>query len=335
MLQNRNTWIVGSLLTYLPLALAGEAVQWPEAKSKVLENAIDVADGAFLGTMECYDVERPHENIIVTSGRVVLESIVWGPHPGNHIELGRRTFLAHGGSGPGWHSWEMLAPSLMRGTRFFPIVILWSADGSLIEIEYVLHIDQDNRSDLSRDLLSVRDLEREHDGTHLRTKLIEVAIDPQSTKLVWSYALRRLAGLEADLPDQFDLGLDQRIQQTGSADRLTYARGLLTKQIVADPSTYRALTRDEARVVLEKLLSTFEHPSSPNMAAVALTAFIDQPTRTAQFTEPEWLGIQRRIQAAVRDSNHAIYRLSPGKRADINKVLEELLGELPMPDARE
>ena len=116
-----------------------ETRAWPHIVVQI-EDSLDRATGAFLGTLHLYDVERPYPNIGVVSGRIVPETSIWGQLPQEPIELGRGEFLTHGGSGPGFSAWNsVIASSLLQGgdDRSVPRLFVFRIQDGEPEILYV------------------------------------------------------------------------------------------------------------------------------------------------------------------------------------------------------
>ena len=191
------------------LAWSSTAVAQPSLWSRI-EDKIGGADCAFAGSLQWHDVRRPYENIMLASGRVFPSKAIWGELPKSPIDIGQKEFLVHGGSSM-WTIWDGLG-AVREGIEI-PLMFLSRGRGPDLEIIFVVGPDQTGTVAPPEDLLAVQALDAMRDGPQLREELIEAVISPDSSELLWAYALRKLYQLEDDPDKRFDLVLHPRIQE--------------------------------------------------------------------------------------------------------------------------
>ena len=314
---------VAALLPAKPLA------GWPPITCYRVEHAVLRADSAFAATLEFFDVDKTNANILDVSGRIRPTLAVWGQLPGGPIELGRASFLLHGGSGGGFGPWETVVLGQRKLGQQMPILVLTSDRDSGIEILYVVPPEGEKPPPPGDHLMMIRQFESEADSQNLRERLAGVARAPESSELQWSYALRRLCRLEEDPERRFDHVLDPRLQRSSSQPmRLSYAIALLTGVEYVDPTSPRKIPPDEMRTVLVKLLEALEAGESTDMAVLALGNFVNQPVgEYAVFTDQEWDDVRQRIRNVVDNPDHPIHKARDVSRESANRVLDRLFGE--------
>lgn len=303
--------------------------QWPEVQLRTVEEAIDLADAAYLVTVHFFDTKTDdsNSNLVETSVRIVAERALWGELPFQSLRPPRREFrVGPLTMGNNYNPWNLLGPTVPSRR----LVLLSSGSGPDLRIVHVIfQARQDEEWPPIDDLLSVRELENKKDSAALREQLVEAAVDPNSSDLLWQYALRRLYLLEDDPNRRFDLIMNPRLLESDWKQmRLWYARTLLIGPGPSEADVReRRISRDELRVVFERLLQTFETTTSPDMAATALNSFSDGTAKAMEYTDQEWSQIRARIRAAVENPEHPFHKLPADRQAttqrDIDRVLRE------------
>lgn len=302
------------------------AAQWPPAvrcglSTETPEEAVRVGDAAFVGKLQWYNV-REKEG----SGRVVPTHPIWGSYPTTSIEIGR------------FHQSD-LSPYQTGGTIFedsngtFMFVMRGRGASSRILFMTPSYHWRNGRP-LTFDMKLVREGEFSENTPALREKLIDAVVNPESSRLMWSYALRRLYRFEDDAWARFDFVLHPRIRSLPrmedwmhpySAGRLEYALDLLFGKLdVRDPE-YQPPSSEDLRSLYSRLNEAFPTAPTPYMASAALNMFLDETTRKANFSLTQWLLIVRDLRQAVDWSEHAIHKTQA--REAVNQSLEQLFGE--------
>lgn len=311
---------------------------WPDVEPRSIEDAVQLADAAFTTVLVFANVEELSPNEILVSALIRSNEPLWGTIPFDKIELepGKfpRLFLARSGKGPS--PWDNVGFLWSKGVNQIPMAMLSRGQGEQVEILYVEIIRGSDRASKT-DILLIKDLESCPENAALRDRLIDVVVDPTSSELLWSFALRKLFRLEMDPTRRFDLVLQPKIQTAPMIEslrepfrrgRLEYAVELLTGQTHAKSEDYyRQLSPQELRVVYEKLLEVFESTSSPYMAEVALKAFSQQRARSAEFSNQEWSQIRARFQAALNNPEHPFHNLPFERDTVAQEEVEKLMRE--------
>ena len=319
---------------------------WPAVNSRTVEDCIRISDAAFVAVLEFSDLEELNRNEIEASARILIKEPVWGDVPFVEMQLMRRRFFSSRfGSGTGPRQWDFLGLHRIKEMNLIPILLVSRGNGAEAEILHVQFAEQNDQKLPIDELVLVRELESQNDSSQLRERLITAVIDPESSELLWSYALRKLYRLEDDLNRRMDLVLHPQIQELAPSTealrdpfrsgRLEYATELLTGQITARPEDYyRQPSAAERRTVHEKMLEVFETAPSPSMAEATLKTFTQPPARKAEFSDQEWSRLRARIRAAVEKPEHPFRKIPAEQRANSNEALDRVLRE-PNPFAQE
>ncbi len=315
--------------------------QWREEGlvSLPLEQALRLGNSSFVAKLQWYDVSE-HE----ASGRILPTHTIWGRLPGAPIEIGR-----HRSTMPGQPSClgQMRVGDCKEPNCGLPIMVISRNIEARAEILFVTHSYRwKNGEPLTDDLVAARVYEFASDGPELRRELIKVIADPDSTELLWMYALRRLYRLEDNHWDRIESLLHPQIQKSPrrgenepgpwNYGRLEYATGLLIGEITIGAPDYRPPSDTDLGFVYTKLADVFEEAPTDYMAEVAINRFTEETTRRVRFSAPDWAGIWQRIRRALENPEHPIHKLpknSP-QRESVNQALERLFGEPNMLDTR-
>ncbi len=167
---------------------------WPKVQAQMVEKAIGLADAAFLVNVEFLDRHRITDNRVKAAARLVAVRSIWGRLPFATLELPPRTFPQD------WYKtnpWDLEVPSR-------PIILLSCGKGDNLKILHVINAEGMDELPPIEHLKVIREWEREDNTSSFRKRLIEAVDDPQSSQLLWSYALRRLYFLAQDTGDRFD-----------------------------------------------------------------------------------------------------------------------------------
>lgn len=309
--------------------------RWPEVRSQNIEDAVDVADAAFLATVEFLDPQKDERNRLEAGLRLHVVRSIWGKPPADVIELPRRFFPRenYGNDRDPWDKME-------KPSR--PVVLLTSGRGERMSVHFVVLAEGLDELPHIKQLQTIRNWERrEEEAARVRERLTDAIVDPESRQLLWSYALRQLYLLADDPARRFEIVLNPRIQEKapmpagydGSANsslgRLNYASNLLMGLVGPELLPEQSVKPEELRVVLGGLLDAFETAPSPYMAETALGYFVEsqETVRKAGLTEQQWDHIRQKVRHCVDDPGHPIHQIRPDIRRKANGILETLLGK--------
>lgn len=332
---------IGCLLaSYASLMAEPANGDWP-VLAENLEDAIPDASGAFVGTIEFSDVERRSPNVIAGSARLVSAETIWGQPISGPIELGHQRLLLHGGSGRGLDSWVGIAHLMARNIQSVPILAVFRERDRQTGLLY-LQFSEDKLCARERaDFQEILRLRNEVRGENLRNELLGIAVAPDSSEVLWSYALRQLFSLGDHLEGRISNTFGPDLQKTGDAKRIHYALRLLvtngfSSSVVQTPANeqskpHRNWLRGgpcDGRALRWRLLDAFE--GAPNGAvafATALTLLGDDPASHVRWADAEMSQIQKRIIGALNNPTRAGHGLSAAQKRLIQKELERLTAD--------
>lgn len=317
--------MIGLVLYAAPCHLA--CAQWDPAlrwglSFKTPEEAVRMAESGFVGRLEWYDI-GPSD----ASGRIVPTHAIWGDLPGP-IEIGRRRYLdvsVYEGRGS------------VREGGSLPLLCMSRGQGGAVETLFIaLSYRWKDGIPLTDDMMLIHDFELAPDTFQLRRGLVNAVADPESSELLWSYALRRLYRSEKDSLERCLLLLDPRIQRSPPptdslpgfhGGRLGYATALLTGQVPKGLPGYAPPSADDLAAAYMVLVEVFEEAPTPYMARIALERFCDEPTRHTNLPAATWFESSSRIRAALQNPDHAVHKTTGETRKAVNDTLEFLFGE--------
>lgn len=330
--------IVVTVLLGYTARLSPAAAAWPEPEVNI-ERALERASGAFLGTLELYDVSHESENVIMASGRVRAKESVWGALPVSPIELGRDTFM-RAGSGRGIDQWMPLVYELERGRRSQSVLVVYRSTDAETETLYVVLDQEDALARARADVLRIRELEAAPATEELREQLQQAAVGADNSDMLWSYALRKLYRITENHEDRFECIFSEPLRRAGIAKRLQYAAELLLSnnfsqsvvRIGPDGVDGRKPARSvkwvvggpaDGRRLRSEFLEVFETASSQQVAYIALGAFLEQnPATRVEWTPDELAVIRGRIEATFSNPDHPIRDLEHRKAVVLENKLE-------------
>lgn len=336
----RNNAIVCLLSCYASLMADPGNRELPRL-AEHLEDALSDATGVFVGTMEFADVERRSENIITGSVKIISAETIWGRAISGPIELGHQRLILYGGSGRGLDIWVSVAHLMARNMPSVPVLAVFREPEKQTGLLY-LQFSEDKLCARERaDFQAILRLRDEVPSEDLRNELLGIANAPESTEILWSYALRRLFLLGDDLEHRVTNTFGPVLQKNGDARRIHYALRLLvsnglSSSVVQTPGgehsePQRKWLRGgpcDGKALRWRLLDAFESAPNGTVAlATALALLGDDPASRVHWTEAEISQIQERIIGALNNPKRAGHGLSEAQKRVIQKELERRTAE--------